>query len=262
MLPTLRRSIVATFGAFVLFLFADAAFGRIVDPADPFDAIGHVHPEIALAHRIVSFSTTIVFLAVVLGGLPLLLTAMKHALSGGPRSVVRLFGMRPKQVLRWLRVALLITICSLGFLLATQAIFGPPPCTSTNGCLAGQPPLGVALGFTALIGGGTLGVFVVLMLSASLSLAVLRSEFGTGMLRFALVLLGILALSMATASVATAMWTIRLWVDAPQFAASTSGLGNGQTAWVIAIIAAMAVSTVVAVGAFTSGLRASWGRAG
>ncbi len=56
---------------------------------------------------------------------------------------------------------------------------------------------------------------------------------------------------------ATAIWTIRLWVDAPQFAASGSGLGNGQTAWVIAIIAAMAVSTVVTAGAFTSGLRAS-----
>jgi hypothetical protein len=52
-----------------------------------------------------------------------------------------------------------------------------------------------------------------------------------------------------------------LWVDAPQFAASGSGLGKGQTAWVIAIIAAMAVSTVVTAGAFTSGLRASQIRA-
>jgi hypothetical protein len=102
-----------------------------------------------------------------------------------------------------------------------------------------------------------LGVFVVLALSASLSLAVLRSEFGAGMLRFALVPIGILTLTMTTATLATAIWTIRLWVDAPQFAASGSGLGNGQTAWVIAIIAAMAVSTVVTAGAFTSGLRAS-----
>jgi len=61
--------------------------------------------------------------------------------------------------------------------------------------------------------------------------------------------------------VATAIWTIRLWIDAPQFAASASGLGNGQTAWVIAMIAAMSISTVITVGAFTSGLRASLVRA-
>ena len=105
------------------------------------------------------------------------------------------------------------------------------------------------------------GVFVVLALGTSLSLAVLRSEFGPGMLRFALAPIGILALTMATATVATAIWTIRLWIDAPQFAASASGLGNGQTAWVIAMIAAMSISTVITVGAFTSGLRASLVRA-
>jgi len=182
---------------------------------------------------------------------------VKHALPGGPLSVVKLFVMKPKQALLLLGAALLISICFVGYILATQYIFGPPPCTSTNGCVAGQPPLLLLLGFAAIIGGITLGVFVVLALSASLSLAVLRSEFGAGMLRFALVPIGILALTMATATLASAIWTIRLWVDAPQFAASGSGLGNGQTAWVVAIIAAMAVSTVVTAGAFTNGLRAS-----
>ncbi len=261
MLPAVRRSMVVTFWAFVLFLFADAAFGHTADPAAPFDAVGHVHPEIALTHALVAYSGEIALLAIVVGGLPILFTAVKHAIPGGPPSVAKLFGMRPKQTLLLLGAALLITICSLGFLLATQYIFGPPPCTSTNGCVAGQPPLLLALGFAAIIGGITLCVFVVLAISASLSLAVMRSEFGMGMLRFALAPIGILALTMATATVATAMWTIRLWIDAPQFAASASGLGNGQTVWVIAIIVAMAVSTVVTAGAFTSGLRASRVRA-
>ncbi|GAC1348741.1 MAG: hypothetical protein NVS4B7_04060 [Ktedonobacteraceae bacterium] len=261
MLPAVRRSMVATFWAFILFLFADAAFGHTADPAAPFDAVGYIHPEIALTHALVAYSEEIALLAIVLGGLPILFTAGKHAIPNGPRSVARLFGMRLKQALLLLGAALLITICSLSFLLATQYIFGSPPCTSTNGCVAGQPPLLLALGFAAIIGGITLFVFVVLAISASLSLAVIRSEFSTGMLRFALALIGILALTMATTTVATAIWTIRLWIDAPQFAASASGLGNGQTAWVIAIIAAMAVSTVVTAGAFTSGLRASRMRA-
>jgi len=261
MLPTVRRSMVATFWAFVLFLFAYAAFGRTADPVAPFDAVGHVHPEIALTHALVAYSGEIALLALVLGGLPILFTAVKHALPGGPLSVLKLFLIKPKQALLLLGAALLISICFVSYILATQYIFGLPPCTSTNGCVVGQPPLLLALGVAEIIGSITLGVFVVLALSASLSLAVLRSEFGTGMLRFALVPIGLLALTMATATVASAIWTIRLWVDAPQFAASGSGLGNGQTAWVIAIIAAMAVSTVVTAGAFTSGLRASQIRA-
>lgn len=261
MLPVVRRSMVATFWAFILFLFADAAFGHTADPAAPFDAVGRIHPEIALTHALVAYSGEIVLLAIVLGGLPILFMAVKHAVPGGPRSVARLFGMRPKQAILLLGAALLITICSLGFLLATQYLFGPPPCTSTNGCIVGQPPLLLALSFAAIIGGITLCVFVVLAICASLSLAVIRSEFGIGILRFALVPIGILVLAMATATVATAIWTIRLWSDAPQFAASDSGLGNGQTVWVIAIIVAMAVSTVVTAGAFTSGLRASLVRA-
>ena len=66
-----------------------------------------------------------------------------------------------------------------------------------------------------------------------------------------------MALAMATSTVAAAIWTIRLWIDAPQFAASGAGLGDGQTVWVMGFIAAMAVATMVVVGAFMSGLRAS-----
>jgi hypothetical protein len=111
-------------------------------------------------------------------------------------------------------------------LLTTQYIFGLPPCTAANGCIAGQLPLLLVLDFAVLIGGITLGVFLVLAISTSLSLAVLLSEFGTGTLRFAFVPIGIIALAMATTTIAAAIWTIRLWVDAPQFAASGSGLGD------------------------------------
>lgn len=261
MLPAVRRSMVATYWAFILFLFADAAFGHTADPAAPFDAVGLIHPEIALTHALVAYSGDIALLAIVLGGLPILFTAVKHAIPGGLRSVAKLFAIRPKQALLLLGAALLITICSLGFFLATQYLFGPPPCTATNGCVAGQPPLLLVLGFVAIIGGITMCVFVVLAISASLSLAVMRSAFGMGMLRFALVPIGIIALAMATATVATTMWTILLWIGAPQFAASATGLGNGQTVLMIAIILAMAVSTGVTAGAFTSGRRASRVRA-
>ena len=257
MLPTIQRSMVATFGAFVLFLFAYTAFGRIVDPVAPFDAVGRVFPEVALTHALVAYGGEIALLALVLGGLPILFLAVKQAIPGGTRSVIKLFLIKPKQAFFLLGAALVVSVCSLGFLLATQYIFGTTPCSATNGCIAGQPPLLFVLDLAVIIGCITLGMFVVFAISTSLSLAVLRSEFSAGMLRFALVPIGVIALAMATTAVAASIWTIRLWIDAPQFAASGSGLGDGQTVWIIAFIAAMAVSTVVTAGAFTSGLRAS-----
>lgn len=257
MLPTIRRSMIAAFGAFVLFMLAYIALGRTADPSAPFDAIGRIHPQIGIAHSLLAYSGVIALLAIILGGLPILFTAIRHAISRGPRNVIKLFVIRPKQALLLLGVALLITICFLGYLLATQYIFGPPPCTPTNGCVAGQPPFILALGFAAIIGVITLFVFIILAITTSLSLTVVRSQFSQELLRFTLVPVAILAVTMGAATVSATVWLISLWVLAPQFAASGSGLGNGQTAWVIAIIATMALATLITIGAFGSGLKAS-----
>ena len=258
MLLTIRHSIVVAFGAFVLFLCAYAALNRTADPIAPFEAVGRVHPEIALAHALIAYSGEIALLALLLGGLPILFIVLKQALPNGPRGVIRLFWLKPRRAAILLGIAFLVTLCFLGLLFVTASFSGMPACTAANGCILGQPLWLSILSIAALIGGITLGIFVILIISTSLSLAVLRSEFGTRLLRFALFPLGVLALAMATSTVAALIWIIRLWVDAPQFAASAAGLGNGQTAWVSAIIAAMAVSSVVAIVAFTSGLRASW----
>lgn len=256
MLPTIRRSIIATLSAFVLFIMAYTALGHSADPSAPFDAVGSIHPEIGIAHTIVSYSGEVALLVIVLGGLPILFTAVKHAIPGGLLNVLKLFALKPKQALLLLGASLLITIFFLGCLLASQYIFGPPSCTPTNGCVAGLPPLVLALGFAAIIAVITLLVFVILAITTSLSLAVLRSEFSKGLLRFVLVPIAILTLAMGTATLAATIWLIRLWMAVPQFAASASGLGNGQTAWVVAIIATMALATLVAAGAFVSGLKA------
>ncbi len=257
MLPTIRRSMIAAFGAFVLFMLAYIAMGRTADPSAPFDAVGRIYPQISIAHSLLAYSGVIALLAIVLGGLPILFTAIRHAISGEPRNVIKLFVIRPKQALLLLGAALLITICFPGYLLATQYIFSSLPCTSTNGCLSGQPPLMLALSFVAIIAVITLFVFIILAITASLSLAVLRSQFSQELLRFSLVPVAILAMTMGVATIAATVWLISLWVLTPQFAASGSGLGNGQTAWVIAIIAAMALATLITIGALGSGLKAS-----
>ncbi len=256
MLPTMRRSMITAFAAFVLFMLAYTALGHTADPSAPFDALGRIYPQIGIAHSILAYSGDIALLAILVGGLPILFAAVRHALPGGLRSALGLFVIGPKRALLLLEAALAITICFLVYLLGTQYLFGPPACTPTNGCISGQPPLLVALSFVAIIVMITVIVFVILVFTASLSLAVLRSEFSAQQLRFSLVPVGILAIVMCIATVAATTWLISLWVLAPQFAASGSGLGYGQTAWVIAMIAAMALATVVTIGAFGSGLRA------
>lgn len=257
MLPTIRRSMIATFTAFVLFMLAYIALGRIADPIAPFDSIGRIYPQIGITHTILAHSGDIALLTIVLGGLPILFTAVSHAIRRGPGNVLKLFVIRPKHTVILLAASFIITICFLGYLLATQYLFGPPSCTQANGCLTGQPPLLLALSFAALVAAITAFVFVILTITTSLSLAVLRSEFSIELLRFSLVPVAVLALTMFAATLSATVWLVSLWVLVPQFAASGSGLGYGQSAWVIAIIAAMTIATLITIGAFGSGLKVS-----
>ena len=49
MLPTIRRSMIAAFGAFVLFMLAYFALERTADPIAPFDDIGRIYPQVGIA---------------------------------------------------------------------------------------------------------------------------------------------------------------------------------------------------------------------
>jgi hypothetical protein len=254
MQQTVHRSMITTFCAFVLFGIGYVAIGRVADPVEPFNAVARLHPVIGIAFKIFTYGGVLAFLVIVLGGLPVLFTAMKHAMPGGLRGILRLFFIRPKPALKLLGAALLIAVCSLGFLLATEYIFSPPqPCTPGI-CVASQPLIVIILGFAAILGVVTLFVFVILAITTSLSQAVLRSEFSETMLRFALLPVAITTLIMACATLAAAFWVASLWIAAPQFAASGSGLGNGQTAWVIAIVLSMAFATTLSATSLRNGL--------
>src|SRR5260370_5560143 len=202
MLPTIRRSMVAAFWAFMLFAICCIALARTSDPSAPFDAVGRVHPEISFAYSIVINGLDIALLAVVLGGLPFLFIALKRASGGGVRGILRLFAIRPKQLLRLFGAALLITICFLGYILATEYIFGSSSASpmATNG----QPPLLLALAFIALLLVVALFVFVLMAIIELFSVAVLRTDFGTGTLRFALAPIALLTLVMALSTLAAA----------------------------------------------------------
>lgn len=252
MQQTMRRSIVTTFCAFMLYLVGYTAIGRITDPRPPFDAVARLHPAIGISFSIFSFSGSLALLVIVLGGLPILFIAVKRALPGGLRGILRLFVIKPKQALKLLLAALFISVCFLGFLLLTEALFSPAQRCVPGMCVSSLPL--ILLGFAAIFGTVTLFVFIVLAIMTSLSQAVLRSEFSETMLRFALFPIAITTLIMGCATIAAAFWAISLWVAAPQFATSSAGLGNGQTTWVIAIVLAMACATALSASSLRSGL--------
>ena len=243
MQQTVRRSIVTTFCAFMLYFVGYTAIGRITDPRPPFDAVARLHPAIGISFSIFSYTGSLALLVIVLGGLPILFVAVKRALPGGLRGVVRLFIIRPKLALKLLGAALLIAACFLSSLLAIEAIFSPPqPCTPGI-CITSQPLILIILGFAAILGVVALFVFVILAITTSLSQTVLRSEFSRAMLRFALFPITLTTLIMGCATIAATFWAVSLWIVAPQFAASSDGLGGGQTVWVIAIVLSMACAT-------------------
>lgn len=262
MQQTVRRSMITTFCAFILFGVGYMVIGRVADPVEPFNAVARLHPVIGVAFKIFTYGGVLAFLVIVLGGLPILFTAVKRAIPGGLRGILRLFVIRPKLALKLLGAALLIAACSMGFLLATEAVFSPPqPCTPGI-CVTSQPLILIILGFAAILGVVALFVFLILAIATSLSLAVLRSEFSEAMLRFALLPVAITTLTMACATLAAAFWVVSLWIAAPQFAASSVGLGNGQTAWVIAVVLSMTLATTLSASALRNGLTVFANRTG
>ena len=254
MQQTVRRSMITTFCAFMLFGIGYVAIGRVADPVGPFNAVARLHPQVGIAFDIFTYGGVLAFLVIVLGGLPVLFAAVKRSFPNGPCGLLRLFAIRPKVALKLLLAALLISVCFLGFLLATEYFFSPKQPCVPGVCVTSLPL--IILGLAAIIGVTTLLVFVVLAIAASLSQAVLRSEFSEAMLRFALIPVALTTLIMACATIAAAFWAASLWIVAPQFAASGAGLGDGQTAWVIAIVLAMAFATTLSAASLRNGLRA------
>lgn len=254
MQQTMRRSMITTFCAFVLFGMGYIAIGRVADPIEPFNAVARLHPQVGITFKIFTYGGVLAFLVMVLGGLPVLFTAVKRSFPNGLRGLWRLFAIRPRVALKLFMAALLITICFLSFLLATEYFFSPKQSCIPGVCITSLPL--IILGYAAITGVVTLMVFVILALVTSLSQAVLHSEFSEAMLRFALIPVTLTTLIMACATIASAFWATSLWIVAPQFAASGAGLGDGQTAWVIAIELAMAFATMLSVASLRNGLHA------
>ena len=248
MQQTVRRSMIITFWAFLLFLVAEAALGKITDPRAPFDVVAHIYRELDVTYSLQAYSSEVVMLAILPGGLPVLFVAIRRAFATRPKAVLGLFRLRPKLLL-WLLVgSFLLSVVFVSYIIGTEVLFrGSTP----------VPPVGALL-LNALAGIAvlTLLAFVLALIAAALSGAVVRSGFGSQLLTFALLTMLVATLAMGVSAISTSLWVARLWIDVPRLAMSDAGLGASGMAWVVAVIIAMVLATMASTLACWQGLRA------
>src|SRR6185437_9542307 len=98
MLQRLRISAITTFCAAVIFGLAVGFLGRTADPQAPFNAVARVHPEIDIAYHIINDAFIISILLLLVGGIPVILSAFRRTVLRDRRNPFMLFALRWRDV--------------------------------------------------------------------------------------------------------------------------------------------------------------------
>lgn len=218
-----KTVILVVFCAFAGFVVAFGAFARLTDPRAPFDSIAQTHPEISLLFQLVNIGFQLACLAVVVGGLPILYDVIKRSLAE-----------RRKSTLLLIILPLLALVVAIGDNALVFNLLLPGGVTPAN-----STPLNIFLTFSAQ----ALFLLAAVACLIGVTIAVVRSEVSPRILRFALALAVLVILPMLLTLIATILWSVRIWMDAPQLfnnGAIALGLLPG-VAWLLLIMAAMAI---------------------
>jgi hypothetical protein len=251
----MRRSMIITLCAFIFFGVAYIFLMRVTDPRAPLDAAANGHMAIGLSFAIINWSAEFAFVVIVLGGLPILFSALKHAFIQKHGNFLSLFAIRPKQFLMLIAGTFVLEICFFAFLLIVQFLSGAP---LPQQSITSATPSSIVEQLAIV----TLFTFIILAIPLFISQAILRTEFSTRMLRYALIIMSIATLTMGIACLATISWIISFWIGAPEIAASQglglAGLrGNiGGSEGVVIVVVMMALAAATATFAIKRGLSA------
>lgn len=235
MLPTLRRSMISTMIAFLLFAVAYLGLLHVIDPLPPFLALAQQHGDLALAYSTIRNGANVTALTMAIGILIVFLAIIKQAVRG-EQPIVR------KLLLRALLITMLVVIGTLILLRLPQAIVI-------------HPVMQIAI---IMFWGSCLIADVIVCAQI-----VLHSEFHTQVLRLVMIVMAIAIIAMAVSMLATLIWIIRLWADAPAYAASQGfqaqaafNLSFGGIDGIILAIILMFIAIVLVSFSFYRSLRA------
>jgi hypothetical protein len=194
----LRSSEIAIFCAFVLFCVAWLPLRLVRDPLPIWRAATAAHPELLAMLTLLDLGGSIATLAVLVGGVPLVFTALTQAAKARQWGRLGLFAVPV------LAVAVLI---GYAFVAVPASVAHQP-----GGPGAPLTPLAVVLqlGFVVLLLGAVGGS------AAAIAAALAHSELGAGILRFVLVPACVATVALALGLAGAMALTILIFVEAPQ----------------------------------------------
>jgi hypothetical protein len=202
----LRNSEIAVFCAFVLFGVGWLPLQGIRDPLPIWENAVQPHPEIRAAFVIVQIAGVIAFLAMIVGGLPILGVVLARAIRA-----------RRRDILLSLAVPLLTVA-----LLAVYSLFASATWTQRQQPTPNAPftlrAVLLQLGLVALIG------LAVVASTAAIAVAVARGGPDERTLRFALVPATVTTVAMGAGAVTTLLLATFAAMEAPELGATGTAL--------------------------------------
>lgn len=194
----IRSSEIATFYAFVLFCIGWLLLRLVRDPLPVWEAAVAVHPELVVALTILDLTVVVATLAILVGGLPILVSACVQSIAARRWGLLALFAV-PLLAAAALVVVGLADIPAPGY---------PQPGTPA----APLTPLGMAL----QLGLVSLPLVAVGGSAAAIAAVIGRSELSVNVLRFALLPAGVATAALALGVVGAVALTAFIVTEAPQ----------------------------------------------
>lgn len=223
-----RTSTITVLCAYSLFVIAGFGFAKMPEHDGVAEAV-HAHPMIGLAYTLTAAGSLVALLAVLAGGLPLAIAALRAARATRRRDVPLLFAIPPLALAAFVGVTVLMEWLTPG---SSRA----------------------ALFFVGAL------VLTVLASAGAVSAAIARGNLGVRILTYARMPAALVALAMSAMLACTITWGLVLRADAPRLLAGIDATGAyGVFTW-SRVVALMALATLVAFAGVGRGLAPRRGR--
>ena len=228
-----RRTAIAVFSAYILYVLAGMGFQKMSEYDDFFSA-AHTYGLIGTGYTVLYIGAIVSLLAVLAGGLPLAFAALRFA-----------WANRRWDIPLLLSVPVFAFAALIGYGTLLLHVIGPAThTTSIHDGLGILFPLSLA------------GVLVLLAIAstAGVALAVARSEIDQRLLRYAYVPAVVTTLAMALTVAGLVMWGLGVRAYAPDLWIGNDGLAATSTigSWAWQVVG-MVVATLVAIVALVRG---------
>jgi hypothetical protein len=231
-----RRSASVIFGAFIAFVIAGIGFQKsgeyIMQTSLP-----DTYPLLAVAYNAMMVGAVVALLAVLVGGVPIALAALRYAIAHRRGDILARFAVPP--------IALLVIIAG-GFIVVSNNIGGNTAAT-----------IHTPARFAAI--GGLVVLFILGAIASAYAVldAIARAEIPEGLLRFALLPGVVATIAMVVMVLAHLLWSFTLWQHAPDIFWGDDGLlATSTLAGMIVQVVVMVVASVVAIRALARGFAA------